>query len=314
VRDTQRALVATLVAAACWGLSGTMAQALFERFEFPILGLGAVRMLGAGAILLLFVGPRGRPPLTLSFVSFAVLGVAATQLTFLEAVQLSNAVTATLLQYLFLPMVAGYEALRGRVAWSARWTATLVVAGAGTVLLVAGVNARSLGVVVTPLGLVFGLGAAVAGAYYSLAGARLVHEHGPWSVSSWGFLVGGVVTLPFGAASFIGYAPPSGVAPWVELVGLLVVIVLIGTVVAYGLYLYGLRYLPATEVGVVSSLEPIASAVATYAFLGVVLTGVQYAGGALIVLAVALLGLHPPAPPAHGPRAPEPSVGNGPYL
>lgn len=69
--------------------------------------------------------------------SFAVLGIAAPQLTQFEAIQLSNAVTATLLQFRFLPMVAGYEAVRGRVVWSVQRSATLGLTGVGTLLLVA---------------------------------------------------------------------------------------------------------------------------------------------------------------------------------
>jgi drug/metabolite transporter (DMT)-like permease len=288
------ALAATLLAGGCWGLSSTAAQALFSRFDFPVVGLVTVRMLLAGAILLALVGSRRRPALTPSFVSFAILGVAASQLTYLEAIQLSNAVTATLLQFLFLPMVAAYEAFTGSVIWSARWTATLGLAGGGTVLLVVRASGGSLGILVTPGGLVFGILSAAAGAFYSLAGRNLVRTYGPWPVTTWGFLLGGLVTLPFGVGALANYSAPVGVDGATELTGLVAFIVVFGTLLGYGLYLLGLQHLPATEAGVASSLEPISSAVATYAFLGVVLTGLQYAGGACIVIAVALLGLHRP--------------------
>jgi drug/metabolite transporter (DMT)-like permease len=304
VQTTRAALAATVIASGCWGLSSTVAQALFAHFAFPVIGLVAVRMLSAGVILLVLIGPRSRPALTPSFVSFSILGVAASQLTYLEAIQLSNAVTATLLQFLFLPMVATYEAITGAVILSPRWTATLGLAGFGTVLLVVHANVGSLGILVTPGGLVFGILSAVAGAYYSLAGRSLVRQHGPWTVTTWGFLVGGLVALPFGAASFGTYSPPTSLSGQLELAGLVGFIVVFGTLLGYGLYLFGLRHLPATEAGIASSFEPISSAVATYAFLGVVLTGLQYVGGAFIVLAVALLGLRRPVPANRdqGPR------------
>ncbi len=303
MRDTRVALLATLVAAGCWGLSGTAAQALFVRFGFPVLGLVSIRMLSAGALLLLLLRPGSRPALTGSFLVLAVLGIGGSQITYLEAIQYSNAVTATLLQFLFLPMVAAYEAGTGRIRWSPAWSATVGLAAVGTLLLVAGPSTTSFGIRVTPGGLLFGLLSAVAGAYYSLAGGPLAQRHGPWPVTAWGFLLGGAVTLPFGAAALAQYRLPAGTGPIAEVSGLVGFVVVFGTLLGYGLYLYGLGHLPATEAGVAASVEPISAGVATYLFLGVTLTVAQYAGGALILVAVALLGARkargggPPAPP-----------------
>jgi drug/metabolite transporter (DMT)-like permease len=296
--------MATLVGAGLWGLSGTAAQTLFERFQFPVLGLVTVRML-VGALVLFAVAPAAlRPRFSPAFLALAVFGFTGSQLTYLEAIQLSNAVTATLLQFLFLPMVAVYEAAHGAIRWSYRWTATLALAGGGTFFLIANTNGGSFGILVTPAGLVFGLLSAVAGAFYSLLGARFVRESGPWGVTSWGFLVGGLLTLPIGAYSFLSFSPPHGPLAELELAGLVGFVIVCGTVLAYALYLIGLRGLPATEVGVASSVEPISAAVATYLFLGVVLTGTQYLGGAGIVLAVILLGLRKRATEPEGRSSP----------
>jgi drug/metabolite transporter (DMT)-like permease len=290
--------MATLAGATLWGVSGTAAQALFERFQFPVLGLTALRLL-AGSALIFAAGPRfARPRFSPAFLALAFFGLAGSQLTYLEAIQYSNAVTATLLQFLFLPMVAAYEVAHSTIQWSARWSGTLALAGGGTLLLVVKIGVGSLGILVTPLGIAFGLLAAVAAAFYSILGSRFVRESGPWAVTSWGFLLGGLATLPFGAYSFLHYTAPHALASQLVVVALVAVVVVCGTALAYSLYLVGLRALPATEVGVVAAFEPIAAAVATYVFLGLVLTVTQYIGGAAIVFAVALLGLrkHPPEP------------------
>jgi drug/metabolite transporter (DMT)-like permease len=291
VRDSRRALLATLLAGGLWGLSGTAAQALFGHYGFPVLGLVTVRMLIAGTILLAVFGSVHRPAFTGSFLLLAVLGIGGSQLSYLEAIQYSNAVTATLLQFLFLPMVASVEALTGRIVWSSAWSATLALAGAGTFLLVVSPEGSSLGILVTPGGLVFGILSAVAGAYYSLVGGPLAQRHGPWPVTTWGFLIGGIVTFPFGAADLVGYRLPSGIVPALGVLGLVAFIIVAGTLLGYGLFLVGLRHLPATEVGVAASIEPISAGLATYLFLGVSLTALQYGGGALILFAVSLLGL-----------------------
>ncbi len=161
----------------------------------------------------------------------------------------------------------------------------------GTVLLVVNPARGSFGFLVTPAGLTFGILAAVASAYYSLAGRQLVAQRGPWPVTTWGFAVGGLVTLPFGAVSLASYSLPNSTALWLELLGLVGFIVVFGTLLAYGLYLSGLRYLPATEAGAATSMEPIVAGVASYLLLGVALTPLQYTGAALLLLAVGLLGL-----------------------
>jgi drug/metabolite transporter (DMT)-like permease len=50
-------------------------------------------------------------------------------------------------------------------------------------------------------------------------------------------------------------------------------------IIALGLYLSGLRHLPATETGCLASTEPIAASISTYVFLGAVLHPIQYVAG-----------------------------------
>ncbi len=70
---------------------------------------------------------------------------------------------------------------------------------------------------------------------------------------------------------------------------MVVFVTVFGTLLAFSLYISGLEHLAATEVGIASSSEPIMSAVASYIFLGLILTFTQYLGGALIILAVILV-------------------------
>jgi drug/metabolite transporter (DMT)-like permease len=286
VRLTNQSLLASIFGAALWGFSGIAAQALFQIYKFPVLGLVTIRMIVAGLLLLVVFRPSLPTKPLLPLIALAVFGYIGSQLTYLEAIQFSNAATATLLQFLFLPIVAGYEALSGNIRWSRRWTLTMILAGIGTFLLIGGITLR---VLVTPLGLLFGLLAALGGAYYTLGSAPFVRNRGSWWTTTWGFLIGGLLTLPLGAASLISYSLPtttSGTAVVILLVGFIIVV---GTMLAFGLYLSGLQHLSATEIGVASSAEPIVSAGAAYALLGVVLTAPQYAGGAFILAAVLLM-------------------------
>jgi drug/metabolite transporter (DMT)-like permease len=152
--------------------------------------------------------------------------------------------------------------------------------------LILGTNFQIL---VTPIGLTFGLLAAVAGAYYNLGSRTCVRENGAWWTTSWGFLIGGIVSLPFGAYYLRDYRFSSTINDLATIYFLVGFVTVFGTILAFSLYISGLEHLSATETGIASSSEPIMSALAAYIFLGVILTPTQYLGGALIIFAVILV-------------------------
>lgn len=286
MRLTHRSLVQTFLGASFWGVSGTAAQALFQIYNFPVVSLVAMRMLLSALALVIIVRPHLLSRPFLPMILLGIFGYSGSSLAYLEAIEYSNAATATLLQFLFLPMVAGYEALTGSLHWTRRWTLTLMLAILGTALLIVGTNFQIL---VTPVGLLFGLLAAVSGAYYNLGSRNHVRTNGAWWTTSWGFTIGGLVALPFGVLSFRDYTLPSSIGGITEVILLVGFVTVFGTLLAFSLYISGLEHLSATETGIASSSEPIMSAVASYIFLGLVLTLTQYFGGALIILAVILV-------------------------
>lgn len=309
MQEERKALAAAVTGSALWGLSGTAAQVVVQSYVFPVWGLVTVRMLGAAFLLLLIGRPKWPRPWTASFVAMGIFGLVGSQFTYLEALFYSNVTTATLLQFLFLPMVAGYELATGAIRWSARWAVLLAFAAAGTVLLVGTITSAGFSILITPLGLTFGLASAVAGAYYTLANRGFVQAQSVWWVSTWGFFVGGVVTAPIGLWSLTQYHWPTTEARGALLAGLILFVMIAGTLLAFSLFVYGLRSLKATEAGIAGSFEPIVAAAAGFALLGVALSALQYVGGGLIVVAVAVLGasvqgrrerarrLPPPEPP-----------------
>lgn len=286
MRLTHRSLVQTFLGASFWGISGTAAQALFQIYNFPVVSLVTIRMLLSALALVIIIRPHLPSRPFLPMILLGIFGYAGSSLAYLEAIQYSNAATATLLQFLFLPMVAGYEALTGSLRWTRRWSLTLFVAILGTLLLIVGTNFQIL---VTPVGLLFGLLAAVAGAYYNLGSRNYVRTYGAWWTTSWGFAIGGLVSLPFGILTLSGYILPATIGGVTEVLFLIGFVTVFGTLLAFSLYISGLEHLSATETGIASTSEPIMSAVASYIFLGIVLTSTQYFGGALIILAVILV-------------------------
>ena len=71
-------------------------------------------MIVSGIILLVILRPSLPERKNLrGLLAIAIFGFLGTQVSYLLAIQYTNAPTATLLQFLFLPMVAAYEALTG---------------------------------------------------------------------------------------------------------------------------------------------------------------------------------------------------------
>ncbi len=100
--------------------------------------------------------------------------------------------------------------------------------------------------------------------------------------------------LPFGYFGFRGYSLSPSVGPeFATVVGLVLFVIIFGTILSFGLYMAGLERLAATETGVAASVEPIVASIAAYVFLGVRLDPLQYLGGALILVAVALIASRP---------------------
>jgi len=246
----------------------------------------------SGLVLLAILKPAipESKAVLLKLLAIAVFGIVGTQVSYLVAIQYSNAPTATLLQFLFLPMVAVYEALTGTIRWSGRWSVTILFAVVGTLLLIGVFSGTgSFGILINPISLIAGLLAAASAAYYSLASRSIVRAKGSWWLLTWSFVVGAVLTFPFGIQSLFRHGSPSDFISGISIAALVAFVVIFGTILAFGLYLSGLRYLPATEMGVIASLEPIAASVAAFVFLGNILNPIQYLGGSIIILAVIMV-------------------------
>ena len=118
MRLTHCSLVQTFLGASFWGISGTAAQALFQIYNLPVVSLVTIRMLLSALALMIIIRPHLPSRPFLSMIMLGIFGYGGSSLAYLEAIQYSNAAAATLLQFLFLPMVAGYEALTGSLRWT----------------------------------------------------------------------------------------------------------------------------------------------------------------------------------------------------
>jgi drug/metabolite transporter (DMT)-like permease len=288
-------LVFALVSAAAFGLSGSLARSLLDLGWSPAAVVG-VRIGGAFLVLLLpcllLLRRTGRPSSRQStrLIAYGVVAVALAQLCYFSAVQYLSIGVALLLEYLAPVLLIGYFWVRDRRRPAA---AVLVGAAVSLVGLVFVLDLRD-GLTLNPIGVAWGLGAAVCLAVYFLlsedAGEDPVH---PLLLTTVGTGVGGLVILAVAAAGFLPLTARTGttalagtpVAWWVP-VGLLVAV---SAVFAYLTGIAGLRRLGSS----VGSFVALSEVIFAVAFAVVLLaqrpSAGQLLGGVLVLVGIAVV-------------------------
>ncbi len=285
-------------AATLFAVNGTVAKVVLAS-GISSLELTQIRSLGAFAgfaLALALVRPRSlRVSLReLPYLAvFGVTGVAFVQWLYFVAIHRLPVGIALLIQYLAPLLVALFaryvleEPVRRRI-----WVAlALALAGLAVIVQPWG-DARAL----DAIGVAAALGGAAAYALYILMAERGLRRRDPVSLSCYGFLFAAVFWL---AVQPLWRFPARRLDDGVSLLGnlasvelpvwlLVVFVVVIGTIVTFGLVVAALGHVSATRVGIVAMLEPVAGALVAWAWLGEALAAAQLAGGAIVLLGIAL--------------------------
>lgn len=279
-----------LIGGIFWGLAGVFGQYLFEYKGTNARWLVSVRLIIAGALLLSTVWVKQRNTFwkiwtnkkhVLLLFLFSVFGMAGCQLSYYTAVELSNAGTATVLQYTAPVMILAFEAIRDRRRPGGLEIAALVLALAGTFLLATHGNIYAMSISVEAL--VWGLISAVMMAVYNLLPVRLMKEYGTFCVIGWGMLVGGIVLSAF-------TRPWHVAGQWdLQAVGAMSVVIIVGTVLSFSFYMEGVRMIGAAKASLLAAVEPVTATVASVLMMHVTFEGIDLIGIIGILTAVLLL-------------------------
>jgi DME family drug/metabolite transporter len=275
-----------------WGTGGLTGTLLARTADLPSLAVAAYRLALGGIIICAVLAatggrlPRGRAAWVR--VLLVALLAALFQACFFTAVSLTSVSLATLVTIGASPvLVLSAERLLGRRAADARMAGTVGLAVVGLGLLV-GLPSGSLEPVAVLTGSALAVLAGAGFAAITLLAAHPVAGLDDLTTTGVGFTLGGTVLLPVAAAvSGIGFRP--GVAS----VGLLLLLAIAPTAVAYTLYFRGLRSVGPAVGAVMALLEPLTGTVLAAAVLGERLGTPGLAGAVLLAVAVVLAGTAP---------------------
>ena len=118
-----KGMMFVIIGSMLWGVSGTVAQFLFQQKGFSPEWLVVIRLLVSGLILLLYGFTKGNQDIweiwnskhnCWSLIIFSIIGMLGVQYTFFAAIKYGNAPTATILQYLSSVIIVCYLIIRSK--------------------------------------------------------------------------------------------------------------------------------------------------------------------------------------------------------
>ena len=218
-------------------------------------------------------------------------------------IEYTNAGTATVLQCTGTIFIMLASCLIGRRLPYLRDFIGLVLAVTATVLIATQGDLSTLAV---PLeGLIWGLLCGLTVMTYVMYPKKLFAQWGSLPVTGLGMLFGGIAAMLLYCAGPL-YGQPL-VIPDLDGEGILLfaLVVVLGTIVAFALYLHGVSIVGSVKGGLLGTIEPVSATVICAFWLGTVFTGYDVTGLVMMIVMIALVS-HKEDEPALGSDA-EPS-------
>ena len=273
-----------------WGVSGVVAQYLFENENFTPEWLVVVRMIISGTIILVFSLLKkdknvfeiwSKKENIIKILIFALIGMLGVQYTYFAAILHGNAATATILQYLSPVIITIYLAFSNKKFPTLKQIACISMAILGTFLIITKGNLSSLAI--SKEAVFFGVLSAVTCAVYTLQPSQLLKNYGSLCVVGWGMFIGGI------AFSLI-YSPFNCSGNW-SFISVLAIafVVLFGTLIAFYCYLESLKYIEPYEASVFTCIEPLSASILSIIFLNVSFSLIQLVGALCIIVTISIL-------------------------
>lgn len=301
-----RGYAITTFAAICWGFSGVCGELLVKRYAVDPEWLTSIRMVLAGGLLIAFILGRDKGLSAkhrqllhtradwVSMLVYTVFGLIANLYTYLIAVKSSNAGTATVLQYLGPILIVIWVCIRSKRRPHLTEIFAVLLALVGTAVLATHGNIGEL--VITPAALYWGLVCALALALYTLIPTKLIRKYSSDLVVCYGMLLGGTLMSLVTMVWQVHVQTSAGF--YLYMVGMVV----LGTVVAFVLFLQGVQDIGAVNASLIACLEPVAASLFSFALAGTYFSGEDIAGMALIMCAVLAVGFQDFMVARHNPH------------
>ena len=284
------AVLLVLLAGTMWAASGTAAQHFYTQSAHIPIELTQVRLFLSSALFFLLAywsgglrrgirSLRRDPRLLVQLAIHGILGIMIVQFSYFMGIAEGDAAATTVIGYTSPAMMILYLAVRYRRLPSAAETGTVVAAVAGVFLLVTGGDIGRLSV---PMSCV--IWSLISGATFVFAmiyPVRLLRLFDRFFLLAVCMLIGGISLLPvtqviFDVGSFFT------AETWLDLL----IIIGLGTIVAFFAFNVGLRWLSPEETAITATIEPVASVIFAWLIFDTHFVTMQVVGIVLVIAAI----------------------------
>jgi len=284
-------IVITIIGGCCWGLSGTCGQFLFEYKDVTSKWLVPVRLTTAGLVMLVyFLISEKKKALriwkdkrdVLDVIVYGIAGLMLCQFTYFYTIELSNAGTATVIQYIAPAIIMVLVCMSERRIPKILEVLALVLAVLGIFLLATHGNIHQLAI--SKEALIVGLISAGTVVIYNLQPKRLLSRYSAPYILSWGLTIGGIVlscifkpweyTVQFDLGVFLGLFGVIG----------------LGSIGGFSLYMQGVKLIGPARASLYSCVEPIAAMLLSAVWLKVPFAAIDLVGSGCIIATILILG------------------------
>ena len=291
-------IISTLLGAIAWGFSGTCVQYLFDSTTIDPLLLTTIRQLGAGVVFLFVLLARHRTTLfgmlrnrnTLARLAiFGSCGLFLNSALYAATISFTNAGTATVLQSLNIVMVLAVTCIATKRLPRKLEAAALACALAATFLIATHGDPTELKL--PAAGLALGLATAAAATFYTMYPKPLFQRWESIAVTGLGMLFGGFT----GIVACTATGTFAGGLPIIDATGIavLVIAVLVGTCLSYGLFLHGISSVGPVAGNMLGAAEPVSATVISALWLATAFSWADWAGLVLMVATIFLIAWQP---------------------
>lgn len=283
-------MILASLAASLWAVSGISGEILFKKFNFSSDWLVSTRTLVSGILLFIIVTfiekksvlkPLKNKRDCVGIILFGSAGMYLVQYTYFKTIELSNVSLATILQFTAPFFIFIYESIKNKNIPSVSTVLLLFMTILGVVFIATKGNFSNLSVSLEAL--LLGLVSAIMIAFYSIFPKRLLKKYGSITVVGWGMIVGSIISnVVHPIWKIEGEVNTNSIIQ-------VIIVVILGTSVAYLIYIASLNYISSSLAGILTAFEPVLAAILSIVIFGLKFSFVEIIGFVLVFVSIFIL-------------------------
>ena len=291
--QTQKKLHGMLLASlasSLWAISGISGEILFKKFNFSSDWLVSTRTLISGILLFLIVifiekksvlKPLKNKRDCVGIILFGTAGMYLVQYTYFKTIELSNVSFATILQFTAPFFIFIYESIKNKKIPAISTVILLFMTILGVVFIATKGNFSNLSISLEAL--LLGVISAIMIAFYSTYPKKLLKKYGSITVVGWGMIIGSIISNVIHPIWKI-----EGNINTKSMIQVRIVVIL-GTSIAYLIYIASLNYISSSLAGILTAFEPVLAAILSVAIFGLKFSFIEIVGFVLVFVSIFIL-------------------------